>query len=46
MRHHLKEKNVTLVKMANIPILVQICLVYPNYLDQKYNFPKSGFVTF
>ena len=37
MGHHLKQKNnVVLVKMTNIS----------EYLDNKYNFKKSGFVTF
>ena len=38
--------------MPNIPLSVQICLIYPNYLQKKKkkkkknDFPKSSFITF
>ena len=46
MGHHLKQKECCLHWNTKCCVLVQICLLSPNYLDNKVNFPKSSFANF
>ena len=46
MGHHLKRKKCCFCWNTKYSMLVQICLVSPNYLDNKFNFPKSSFANF